>query len=222
MIGFAFRGAHSKIVFDLDDPMGESTCVACGECVQACPTGALAPAKDAYLAPVEKKVASVCPYCGVGCQLTYHVNDNTIVRVEGRDGLGQSRAPVREGALRLRLRAPSAAADEAADPEARHAEVGRFRHGSGESARGFSRSELGRGAGARRRHARARSATRRAAARSPDSARRRARTRRRISSRSSCARASARTTSTIARGSATRRASRRCSKASARARCRIR
>jgi formate dehydrogenase major subunit len=86
VIGFAFRGAHSKIVFDLDDPMGASTCVACGECVQACPTGALAPAKEAYLAPVDKKVASVCPYCGVGCQLTYHVGDNTIVRVEGRDG----------------------------------------------------------------------------------------------------------------------------------------
>ncbi len=86
VIGFAFRGAHSKIVFDLDDPMGASTCVACGECVQACPTGALAPAKEAYLAPVDKQVASVCPYCGVGCQLTYHVNDNTIVRVEGRDG----------------------------------------------------------------------------------------------------------------------------------------
>jgi formate dehydrogenase major subunit len=86
VIGFAFRGAHSKIVFDLDDPMGDSTCVACGECVQACPTGALAPAKEAYLAPIDKKVASVCPYCGVGCQLTYHVSDNTIVRVEGRDG----------------------------------------------------------------------------------------------------------------------------------------
>ncbi len=86
VIGFAFRGAHSKIVFDLDDPMGASTCVACGECVQACPTGALAPAKDAYLVPIDSKVASVCPYCGVGCQLTYHVKDNEIVRVEGRDG----------------------------------------------------------------------------------------------------------------------------------------
>ena len=41
VIGYAFRGEHSKIVFDLDDPMGDSTCVACGECVQACPTGAL-------------------------------------------------------------------------------------------------------------------------------------------------------------------------------------
>src|SRR5271165_855279 len=86
VIGYAFRGAHSKIVFDLDDPMGLSTCVACGECVQACPTGALAPAHDAYLVPVDRTVASVCPYCGVGCQLTYHVKDNRIVRVEGRDG----------------------------------------------------------------------------------------------------------------------------------------
>ncbi|HTP48595.1 MAG TPA: formate dehydrogenase subunit alpha [Casimicrobiaceae bacterium] len=86
VIGYAFRGAHSKIVFDLDDPMGESTCVACGECVQACPTGALAPAHDAYLTPVERTVASLCPYCGVGCQLSYHVAENRIVRVEGRDG----------------------------------------------------------------------------------------------------------------------------------------
>ena len=86
VIGYALRGAHSKIVFDLDDPMGESTCVACGECVQACPTGALAPAHDSYLAKVERTVASVCPYCGVGCQLSYHVADNRIVRVEGRDG----------------------------------------------------------------------------------------------------------------------------------------
>ena len=86
VIGYSYRSGQSAIVFDLDDPMGESTCVACGECVQACPTGALAPAHDAYLAKVDKKVSSVCPYCGVGCQLTYHVGDNRIVRVEGRDG----------------------------------------------------------------------------------------------------------------------------------------
>jgi len=86
VIGYAHRGAHSAIVFDLDDPMGLSSCVACGECVQACPTGALAPAHEAYLAPVDKKVSSVCPYCGVGCQITYHVGGNDIVRVEGRDG----------------------------------------------------------------------------------------------------------------------------------------
>ena len=44
VIGMAGRGHGEKIVFDFDDPMGESTCVACGECVQACPTGALMPA----------------------------------------------------------------------------------------------------------------------------------------------------------------------------------
>src|SRR5580765_6340889 len=86
VIGLAFRGNHAKIVFDMDDPMGASTCVACGECVQACPTGALMPARDVALAVPDKQVASVCPYCGVGCQLTYNVKDDKILFVEGRDG----------------------------------------------------------------------------------------------------------------------------------------
>ncbi len=86
VIGYAFRGEHSKIVFDLDDPMGESTCVACGECVQACPTGALGPAREAGLAQIDKTVDSVCPFCGVGCLLTYHVKDNRIRFVTGKDG----------------------------------------------------------------------------------------------------------------------------------------
>ncbi|HWP20076.1 MAG TPA: formate dehydrogenase subunit alpha [Burkholderiaceae bacterium] len=86
VIGLAFRGAQAKIVFDQDDPMGASTCVACGECVQACPTGALAPAGGVALQVPDKTVDSVCPYCGVGCQLTYHVKDNKLVAVSGRDG----------------------------------------------------------------------------------------------------------------------------------------
>jgi formate dehydrogenase major subunit len=86
VIGLAFRGEHAKIVFDMDDAMGASTCVACGECVQACPTGALMPARDAALAVPDRSVDSVCPYCGVGCQLTYHVKDDKIVYVEGREG----------------------------------------------------------------------------------------------------------------------------------------
>jgi formate dehydrogenase major subunit len=86
VIGLAFRGQDAKIVFDQDDPMGDSTCVACGECVQACPTGALMPARDAALSVPDKQVDSVCPYCGVGCQLTYNVKDNKILYVEGRDG----------------------------------------------------------------------------------------------------------------------------------------
>ncbi|MCO4863176.1 formate dehydrogenase subunit alpha [Cupriavidus sp. WGlv3] len=86
VIGLALRGDDARIVFDMDDPMGASTCVACGECVQACPTGALMPARDAALAVPDKQVESVCPYCGVGCQLTYNVKDNRILFVEGRDG----------------------------------------------------------------------------------------------------------------------------------------
>lgn len=91
VIGMAGRGNHSHIVFDFDDPMGESSCVACGECVQACPTGALMPAtivddKGHGGRLADDKVASVCPYCGVGCQLTYHLRDGDIAWVEGRDG----------------------------------------------------------------------------------------------------------------------------------------
>jgi len=86
VIGLAWRGDHEKIVFDMGDPMGASTCVACGECVQACPTGALMPARDAALAVPDKRVDSVCPYCGVGCQLTYNIKENRILYVEGRNG----------------------------------------------------------------------------------------------------------------------------------------
>ena len=123
VIGLAYSGGQAAIVFDMDDALGASTCVGCGECVQACPTGALAPKTlvsalapkslvDA-LAPVspgtsgavaegegegqasperdappaaDRSVASLCPYCGVGCQLTYHIKDEQILYVEGRDG----------------------------------------------------------------------------------------------------------------------------------------
>src|SRR5229473_4024560 len=91
VIGMAGRGHGEKIVFDFDDPMGASTCVACGECVQACPTGALMPATLVDDANVrtqfpDREVASVCPYCGVGCQLTYHIKDDKLLYVSGRNG----------------------------------------------------------------------------------------------------------------------------------------
>ena len=91
VIGMAYRSHSAKVVFDFDDPMGESTCVACGECVQACPTGALMPA--AYLDAnqtrtvyPDRSVDSLCPYCGVGCQVSYKVKDEKIIYAEGRDG----------------------------------------------------------------------------------------------------------------------------------------
>ena len=91
VIGMAGRGHHAKIVFDFDAPMGDSTCVACGECVQACPTGALMEARRVDQQGVGirdplTEIDSVCPYCGVGCQITYQTKDNEIVAVQGRAG----------------------------------------------------------------------------------------------------------------------------------------
>jgi formate dehydrogenase major subunit len=91
VIGMAGRGHSQKIVFDFDDPMGASTCVACGECVQACPTGALMPAtlvdeNNVFTTKPDRSVDSVCPYCGVGCQLTYHIKDDKLLYVSGKNG----------------------------------------------------------------------------------------------------------------------------------------
>ena len=85
VIGFAHRGLSSAIVFDGGDPLGQSSCVACGECVQACPTPALRPAGVASM-PSARDIDSLCPYCGVGCQLTFHVAENRILSVTGRNG----------------------------------------------------------------------------------------------------------------------------------------
>jgi formate dehydrogenase major subunit len=91
VIGLAGRGAHARIVFDLEDPMGASSCVACGECVQACPTGALSAASavaPATAAPLraERQVDTLCPFCGVGCQLRLHIRNDRVLQVEGRNG----------------------------------------------------------------------------------------------------------------------------------------
>jgi formate dehydrogenase major subunit len=99
VIGMAGRGHDAYPVFDLGDPMGDSTCVACGECVQACPTGALMPATvldDDQLgdsADYDEEVASVCPFCGVGCQVSLKVKDGRVKFVEGING------PANEGRL---------------------------------------------------------------------------------------------------------------------------
>lgn len=85
VIGYAFRGSKAKIVFDLDDEMGHSSCVSCGECVQACPTGALMPTHWGSDSLPDKSVNTTCPYCGVGCLLSYHVKEGKITHVDGRD-----------------------------------------------------------------------------------------------------------------------------------------
>ena len=88
VIGRMGKGFLAKIGFDLDQPMGESSCVSCGECMAYCPTGALMDKPLSRIADFKatRSVDSVCPYCGVGCSLTFHVQDSTIVRVTGRTG----------------------------------------------------------------------------------------------------------------------------------------
>ena len=92
VIGMAGRGRNAKIVFDQDDLMGDSSCVACGECVQACPTGALMPANSMDKNQVgnsedyDSETTSVCPFCGVGCQINIKVKNGKIKNVDG--GLG--------------------------------------------------------------------------------------------------------------------------------------
>ena len=92
VIGRSGKGCATRIAFDNDLPMGISSCVSCGECVAACPTGALTdkrlvdtatngPDEDGSAA---RRVDSICPYCGVGCGVSYHVRDGRITGVSGR------------------------------------------------------------------------------------------------------------------------------------------
>jgi formate dehydrogenase major subunit len=102
VIGRSGKGYATRIAFDLNDPMGASSCVTCGECVQACPTGALTNKAIGGI-PIRPRseldaVDSVCPYCGVGCALTYYVDRQrgAISFAEGRAQPGsQSRLCVK-------------------------------------------------------------------------------------------------------------------------------
>lgn len=88
VLDFGFRGGHTRLICDADFPMGQSTCVQCGECVQLCPVGALVEKKGMGKARrwETETVRTTCPYCGVGCQLELHVKDDQIIRVTGVEG----------------------------------------------------------------------------------------------------------------------------------------
>ena len=99
VIGMSGRGHDAYPTFDMADPMGDSSCVACGECVQACPTGALMPATVTDANQVgdskdfDSEVESICPFCGVGCQVSLKVKNGRVKYVDGING------PANEGRL---------------------------------------------------------------------------------------------------------------------------
>jgi predicted molibdopterin-dependent oxidoreductase YjgC len=95
-LGTQERGASSRIIADLDTPLGESTCVSCGTCLQVCPTGALIDRKSAYQGRLKdvQHVKSTCVGCSVGCGIEMIVRDNRLLRIEG-----DWDAPVNQGVL---------------------------------------------------------------------------------------------------------------------------
>ena len=87
-IAVAGRGFEARISTELDVPLTDSACVYCGNCIGVCPTGALMfksehdlRARGAWDEARQTKTDTVCPYCGVGCTLTLHVQDDRIVKV---------------------------------------------------------------------------------------------------------------------------------------------
>lgn len=87
-IAVAGRGFEARISTELDVPLTDSACVYCGNCIGVCPTGALMfksehdlRAAGAWSEPAQTRTDTVCPYCGVGCTLTLHVQDEHIVKV---------------------------------------------------------------------------------------------------------------------------------------------
>ncbi len=90
-LDFAFRGYNTAVSVAGNKPLTESSCESCGECMERCPTGALAPVKQKT---PEREVASVCPYCGVGCNIFLGVRGKQIVGVRG-----DKESPVNHGEL---------------------------------------------------------------------------------------------------------------------------
>ena len=84
-LSVAERGAKSLVVADTDVPLGESTCIKCGSCVQVCPTGAIIDKTSAYQMHDKDltEVKSICTGCSVGCSIKLMVRDNRIIRIEG-------------------------------------------------------------------------------------------------------------------------------------------
>jgi predicted molibdopterin-dependent oxidoreductase YjgC len=91
-ITVAGRGFDARISTEYANPLPESACVYCGNCIAVCPTGALMFSSEHELREAaawdesrQSQTETICPYCGVGCNLTLHVQDNQIVKVSSPD-----------------------------------------------------------------------------------------------------------------------------------------
>jgi len=91
-IAVAGRGFGARISTEYDVPLPDSACVYCGNCIAVCPTGALMPRTEWTMRAAgewdeasQSVTDTICPYCGVGCTLTLHVQDNRIVKVSSPD-----------------------------------------------------------------------------------------------------------------------------------------
>ncbi len=84
-LGIEERGANSYLVADLGNPIGESTCISCGTCVQVCPTGAIIDRQSAYYGRDKDvtHVKTICTQCSLGCGLDVVTRDNRVVRIDG-------------------------------------------------------------------------------------------------------------------------------------------
>jgi len=87
-IAVAGRGFSARIATEFDVPLPDSACVYCGNCIGVCPTGALMFKSEYDMRQAgswdesrQTKTDTICPYCGVGCDLTVHQQDGQIVRV---------------------------------------------------------------------------------------------------------------------------------------------
>jgi len=86
-LDFGYRGWRDRVVADLGQPLGESSCISCGACFQVCPTGAIFSKSSAYKgkSSESEQVTSVCPICGVGCEIKAFIKDNRIVKIDSPD-----------------------------------------------------------------------------------------------------------------------------------------
>ncbi len=102
-LDFAGRGYKTTVSADIDRPLGESTCTQCGACFQACPTGAIMSKLSMYKGRSADctKVATVCPDCSIGCEISVLIKDNNVVRIEAPDMGAATGALCRKGRFGL-------------------------------------------------------------------------------------------------------------------------